>query len=172
MSNKRCLLIVEDEPDLKEIISDLCIELAETIFTASDGVEAMQIIQNNRVDAILSDINMPRMNGLQLLSEIRTWGFETPFVILSGFGDKKNTIEALKLGATDFLDKPFDESKLISIVDIAISLGVALREAEQEIDIAYSKSELSPEKLKELKQAKRTLWLIKKEFEIRNKKAG
>ncbi|MFN7262566.1 MAG: response regulator, partial [Pseudobdellovibrionaceae bacterium] len=109
------ILIVEDEVDLREILASLLEEHADQVLQAGDGVEALEIIKNNRVHAILTDINMPKKTGLQFLAEIRKAGIEIPVVIMSGYGDRVNTIEALRLGALDFFDKPVRETVLVEV---------------------------------------------------------
>ena len=169
----RVLLIVEDEPDLREVLQDLCSELTSEIILARDGQEALKMILENHVDAILSDINMPNMTGLELLAKLRSLSLEIPFIILSGFGDKKNTVEALRLGAMDFLDKPFDDVKLLDVVEIALQLGRAQQEIGNYFEQIVEDPSLTPEQQERLKTARAKIQMIKKENEIRlNKLKG
>lgn len=170
MKEQRRLLIVDDEPDICEILSDLCAVLTMDIRVAANGEEALEILSKEPIDCILSDINMPRMSGLELLKELRARGLETPFVIVSGYEDKLNTVESLQLGALDFIDKPFDEKKLLPIVDIALELGHAIRHAESEVEKAYQNSQLPFEALQRLKHIKRSLWVLKKDYDLHNRK--
>ena len=142
-SKNRRLLIVEDEPELLEILKDICSEKTQNIHTAANGVEALAVLQNHRIDAIVSDINMPVMGGLQLLANLRSRGFEIPFIFLTGHGDQNLRDQALRFGATDFLDKPFDEESLLKHVDLALDLGVALNELDIELEF-YGQSETLP----------------------------
>ncbi len=171
-ANKCSLLIVDDEADLRDLIAELCRELTDDVTTASDGVEALDLIRKKKFHAILSDINMPRMNGLQLLAEIRALGLDTPFIILSAYGDKKNTVEALRLGAADFIDKPFDDEKLLQTLAVSLDVGIALEDAKKELTVVAEDLKLPAEKRQKLQEARKTLWVIKKEFEVRKKKAG
>jgi YesN/AraC family two-component response regulator len=110
---------------------------------ASDGRQALEIVNRQQVTAIVSDINMPKMDGLQLLKEIRNLGLDTPFVFVSAYGDKENYLEALRLGATDFIEKPFDNTELLRSVKDAINLGRALESIENELqglDISLSRT--------------------------------
>lgn len=157
----RRLLLVEDEPDLLEIMVEFCSSLTSQIQCARDGVAALEILQNSRIDAVVSDINMPKKSGLQLLAELRTLGYETPFIFLSGYSDRDNVAQALKLGATDFIEKPFVQAKLLSAVDSALDLGEALNNLETELEAFYRTSKLSPEKIERVKNARKEIWKIK-----------
>lgn len=164
------LLIVDDDPDLCSLLEEICRDLTDDITTASNGHEALDLIRKKIFHTILSDISMPEMNGLQLLSEVRFMGLDTPFVVLSGFGDKKNTVEALRLGASDFLEKPFDDKKLIQTLDLSLKIGVAVDEFKHEVSQLVEDPHLSSEKRLKLQEARKTIGLLKKEFEIRKKK--
>lgn len=167
---KSCLLIVDDEPDLRDLIKELCSELTSHILVAADGLKAMDIIRDGGVDAILSDINMPHMSGLQLLTELRSEGFQTPFVILSGYGDKKNTLEALRLGATDFIEKPFDDDQLLFIMESALQVGAAINQTETEIEQLFNQFKGSVSEIEKLKSSRTTLLNLKKSHHLRIKK--
>jgi YesN/AraC family two-component response regulator len=165
-THTKTLLIVDDEKDLREIIVKLCKELTPNVLSAANGKDALQIIRSGQVDAVLTDINMPNLTGLQLLAEVRAMGLETPFVILTGYGDRANTTEALRLGATDFLDKPFDDATVLKILGKALDFGIALKEAEAQIELAFANSKLPADKLIRLKKAKKSIWMMRKGMEI------
>ncbi len=121
--NKPKILIAEDE---SAIVESLVIELeplGAEVVTTSNGEEALNKFNEMKFDAILSDINMPKMTGIKLLRKLREGGMETPFVILSAYRDSDNIIEALKLGAYDFLEKPWEENQLLDVMGRALELG-------------------------------------------------
>ena len=121
---KKNLLMVEDEPELREVLAELLEPSNIVVIPASNGKEALEIlVQRKDIDAILSDFKMPVMDGLTLLAEVRERGIETPFVLLTGFADKSNTITALRLRALDFLEKPFEPTELITRLGLATDLG-------------------------------------------------
>jgi DNA-binding NtrC family response regulator len=123
MTAKRTLLIVDDESDIVEMLQDLLQDVADEIHTASNGEEALAKVHSHKFDAILSDINMPKMNGLSFLRKLREENIFCPFIILTAHGDKQAAIEALKLSAFDFLEKPWRQAELCAIVEKAIELG-------------------------------------------------
>lgn len=124
MQVKGKLLIVDDEKDIHEILEVMLSDVVTEIEHAFDGKEALEKIKSNTFHAVLSDINMPKLNGLELLKQVRSLGLNVPFVILTAFGDKEKAIEALKLGAFDFLDKPWEEENLKDVVGRSLELGL------------------------------------------------
>lgn len=128
MNKKGRVLIAEDEEDLRESLVEAVSEIAVQVDFAADGEKAIEIFLSKKTtyDAILSDINMPRLNGIGFLRKIRESGSEVPFVILTGHGDKELAVQALKLGAFDFLDKPCKTDKVNEVMAKAIELGTEL----------------------------------------------
>lgn len=123
MSSKpKSLLIVDDEKDLAEVISTITAEHFEKIYLAYDGASAIEILKNNEISLILCDILMPAMTGNTFLKNIRVLGYETPLVFLTGNSNKVLAIEALKLGAADFLEKPFEPDHLVRTLQLALEV--------------------------------------------------
>lgn len=114
------ILIVDDEKDIRDLLSDQLSELKVEIVTAADGLEALELIRTQKFNAILCDVTMPRMTGIELLKTIRKEGNHTPFVILTGYASN-TAAEALSLGAFDFLQKPWDEYGLMMVMRKAIT---------------------------------------------------
>jgi DNA-binding NtrC family response regulator len=100
------LLIVDDEELLVKLIKKDLEKHAAQIFTAFNGLEALELLRNNTIHCILCDINMPKMNGVELLKHIRTSQNDVPFIFFTGHGSQALMMEAVKYGAFDFLDKP------------------------------------------------------------------
>lgn len=130
------ILIVDDEADLREILQGqletLHVESPNSksgidIHHASDGKEALAKTESMWFDAILTDINMPEMTGIELLAALRAKGSDVPVVILTGFGDKAKALDALRLGCYAFLDKPWNADYLRRVMQGGIEQGVALR---------------------------------------------
>lgn len=126
------LLIVDDEIELLLLLRELLHSCTHQISIARNGAEAYQMMQTTRYDAVLSDINMPEMNGLELLARIRQDKNFVPFIILSGFGDERRTIEALNNGAMDFLHKPWKQNYLEQVVSRALEIGLEMKRWEMD----------------------------------------
>ncbi len=122
MTNTK-ILLVDDEPDVREVVREILEDHVGEIFEAGNGEEALQFLATNTVDAVLSDVNMPKLNGIEFLQSMRNRGDLTPFVVLTAFGDKDMAIEALRYGAFEFLDKPWDRNQLKDTMLRAVELG-------------------------------------------------
>lgn len=130
---KATILVVDDEPFLLSILCARLGGFGARILTAENGQQALDIVKGEQIDAILTDIDMPVMTGLEFLSKIREQGFLTPVVILTGQGDQANMLTALRLGASDFLDKPFDSNVVNEVMMKALRLGMAARTMEEKL---------------------------------------
>ena len=120
---KSRLLIVEDDSDIRQLLKHFLKEFVDEIIEADNGTEALQHIKNQNFDTILSDIEMPQMNGLKLLAYVRSLGHMTPFVVLTAHGDHSRALEALSLGAFDFITKDSKKKLVIESVCSALKFG-------------------------------------------------
>jgi class 3 adenylate cyclase len=130
------ILVVDDEPDLEALVlqkfrKQIRDGVVSFIF-AHDGLEALQSIeQNPAVDMVLSDINMPRMDGLSLLQKLQEAEDKKSTVIVSAYGDMSNIRTAMNRGAFDFLTKPIDFGDLELTIDKTIRHVEMMREARR-----------------------------------------
>jgi YesN/AraC family two-component response regulator len=115
------ILIVEDESDLSDAMVELLQAQDQEIQTAQNGKEALSLLNKSSFDLIISDINMPEMNGIELLRIIRLQNNSIPFIILTGYGDKDKIKAAWNLEAYDFLDKPISFESLSKVINKALS---------------------------------------------------
>lgn len=100
------LLIIDDEPLLTKILDFTLKDTAEFIFTANSGEEALAIVMEENIHCILCDIDLPSMNGIEIIRRARVLEPKLPFIFFSGMDDRKYLVEAARLGAIDFLFKP------------------------------------------------------------------
>lgn len=111
------ILVVEDDLSLREAVSD-SLDLAQhDVISVANGVEAHSILQHKQVDLVLSDINMPAMNGLELLSKIKEQQPWLPVVLMTAYGDVNQAVEAMQKGANDYLMKPFELTELTEVLN-------------------------------------------------------
>ena len=100
------------------IISKLVLEAAGyTVDTASNGDEGLLRVKEGRYDIVFVDIQMPKMGGLELLGYLRGLRPKMPVVMLTAYGSVSRAVEAMKLGAVDFLEKPFDPKNLLLLCE-------------------------------------------------------
>ncbi len=122
----KALLIVEDNRDLRALVKEIMESHALKVFDATNGVEALTFIQSRRFDAVVTDVQMPGMDGFRLISKTRELGYEMPFIFLSGRGNSRQLVEILKTMAFDYLEKPFNPDLLSHKIWQAINYGSAV----------------------------------------------
>src|SRR4030081_1013290 len=130
------ILFVDDEPDLEALVLQKfrrqIRDGAVTFMFARDGIEALQsILDHTHVDMVVSDINMPRMDGLSLLQKLQEAEDKKSTVIVSAYGDMSNIRTAMNRGAFDFLTKPIDFGDLEMTIDKTIRHVEMMREARR-----------------------------------------
>jgi DNA-binding NtrC family response regulator len=103
------ILIIDDEKDNTEIIKDILEDVSYSIMLARSASEAKAVLAANDFDLILMDVWMPGQDGISLLSEWHSEGFNTPIVMMSGHAEPSDIVRAMKLGAVDFLKKPLHD---------------------------------------------------------------
>ena len=103
------ILIIDDEKDNTEIIKDILEDVNYSTMLARSAAEAKVILAANHFDLILMDVWMPGQDGISLLAEWHSEGFDTPVVMMSGHAEPSDIVRAMKLGAVDFLKKPLHD---------------------------------------------------------------
>jgi DNA-binding NtrC family response regulator len=120
---KKKVIIIDDEPDLIEVIEEIFHQEGWMVETAPNGRVAIEIISSFQPDVIFSDINMPDMDGIELLKRLNLSESEIPFVFLTAYRDMEKMQQAWNLCVFDFLDKPFDPKKLLQTAENALVHG-------------------------------------------------
>ena len=111
-------MFVEDEQDILDIISDTLTGLKVDFFVAKDGAIGLEIFKNNLdISIIVSDINMPVMNGIEMIKEIRKLNEDVPCIIMSAHTEQEFKDEAKNLNVSEYMIKPFDFIKFLDVID-------------------------------------------------------
>ncbi len=100
------LLIVDDEALLIKWLRSSLSDLADEIYVAKNGLEALEIVEREDIHCIVCDVNMPKMNGVEVIKRLRDKNDDVPFIFYTGHGNQELMLEAAKYGAFDFLNKP------------------------------------------------------------------
>ncbi|OYX85410.1 MAG: response regulator [Flavobacteriales bacterium 32-34-25] len=116
------ILIIEDEAAIRRVLTKILSEENDTyqVEEAEDGVSGYEKIKNNDYDLVLCDIKMPKMDGVELLEEVKKIKPEIPMVMISGHGDMETAINTMRLGAFDYISKPPDLNRLLNTVRNAL----------------------------------------------------
>jgi len=116
------ILIIEDEAAIRRVLVKILSEENDTyqVEEAEDGVVGLEKIKNNDYDLVLCDIKMPKMDGVEVLEEVKKIKPEIPMVMISGHGDMETAIHTMRLGAFDYISKPPDLNRLLNTVRNAL----------------------------------------------------
>lgn len=120
IKNKYTLLCVEDSLVSRKMIIEYLEDDFFEIYEASDGEEALKVYEEKKPSIIISDLNMPRMNGLQLIKKIRQTDKETPVIMLTAYTDTEYLLEAIELNLVKYLIKPLNEENLDEALEICM----------------------------------------------------
>ena len=131
------ILLVEDDLDLREVIHETLSDSGYEVQTASDGEQAIECLRSNRYDIIVSDVQMPVLDGRELLQQVRQLWVDTPMVLMTAYGTIEQAVGAMREGAVDYLVKPFDADTLLAVI------GRSLNEATTIIDVAVTQDPAS-----------------------------
>ena len=115
--SKGKVLIVDDEISIRTILGQMLKKSDFEAEVANDGVEALKKLKTSPFDIVVSDINMPNMDGVALLKKIKETYPNIPVVFITAFGKDKIIIEAMKVGLADFIEKPFKMDAVISTIN-------------------------------------------------------
>ncbi len=120
---KSTVLLVDDEKNYLVVLEDLLEDEGYSVLTASSGAEALQLIAQAPVDTVLSDIKMPGISGIELLDKILALDPDLPVILMTAYAEVDQAVEAMKKGALDHIQKPFDNRD----VKRAVARGVEKR---------------------------------------------
>ncbi len=135
------ILIVDDDSDMQTILSDTLEMEGYKTSVAGDGKKALEEITSGSPELILLDVKLPGMSGLELLEKIRKINKRSVVIMLTGYGDIKDAVQAIKLGAFDYVTKPFKDEEIIANIKNALESlsgangnnGVSLSMREKEV---------------------------------------
>ncbi len=118
---KQTLLIVDDMKDMRRFLTRLIGRaMPVELYEAADGERALEILAEKKISVVLADIRMPKMDGLTLLDNIKRHDSAAIVIMMTAFGSIENAVKSLKLGAYDYVTKPFDEERLLHTVSKAL----------------------------------------------------
>lgn len=130
MDTIKRVLVVDDEASMRRNISDLLTPLGYETLEAGDGEEALQMLMQEKPHVIILDINLPKKDGLTVLMELKAKSNDIPVIIFTAFGTSERAIKAMKMGAFDYLEKPFELDEFILIVERAYEYNILLTEVK------------------------------------------
>lgn len=110
------ILVVDDEAPMRRILEIILQGMGHNVRVAADGQEALDLLQASPADLVITDLRMPRMDGLTLLRQMREEGMDAPVILITAYGSVETAVEAMKYGASDFIIRPFENQ----VVEVAV----------------------------------------------------
>ena len=120
LPERKQILVVDDEPNLRRVLSAQLERDGYDIHVAEDGEEALGVLREHHIDLVITDLRMPKLDGMELLRRVVELDDQLPVVMLTAHGTVDNAVEALKTGAFDYITKPFDQVEVRTIVRKAL----------------------------------------------------
>ncbi len=133
----RQILVVDDEPKMRRVLEIMLQKMGHRVLAAENGREAMAIFQANTVDLVITDLRMPEMNGIELLTSLRAQESDAPVIVITAHGTIETAVKAMKHGACDYILRPFD----IGVLELAVER--ALNNADVARQNTFLKQEIN-----------------------------
>jgi len=133
--NKGKILVVEDERSMREVLKILLEGEGYTVAVAAGGVDGMGLLNKDIFDMVITDINMPKVNGFEILKKVKEISPDTIVIMITAFGNTESAIEAMQLGAYDYIHKPFKIDEIRHVVRKALEK----RKLSEEVSILREK---------------------------------
>lgn len=162
------VLVVDDDEMVRYVLTEKLSEVGFSTTSVGDGLQAIELFSEANFDAVLLDLKMPGLDGIETLKELRKHDLGIPVIMVTAFGDIATAVEAIKLGAYDFVEKPPQISRIVVTLRRAIEKA-SLERKISELGKSVEESEALKQayhKLKELDQAK-TAFLTSVSHELR-----
>ena len=134
------LLYVEDDEELRKQFMRILKPKFREIYEASDGLQALELYEQYSPDMMLVDINLPRIDGLEVIEKVREHDKTTPIIILSAYSDQEKLLRAMTLGLSEYLIKPVPHKKLLSLLD---NMALMYKTQIEENNVIVLKSDYS-----------------------------
>jgi len=135
------ILLIEDEDRMRQVIAMQLSDLDLTILEASDGHQGLELLENQPVNLVITDLKLPKVSGMDVLAKVRETDSEIPVIIITAYGSIENAVKAIRKGAFDYVTKPFKEETLRESVKKALKMSRLtheVRHLRQEIESQYT----------------------------------
>lgn len=128
MLSEKKILVVDDDASLRRVLSHHLSEAGYQVVAAADGKNGLELSTEEQIDLVITDIQMPEMSGLELLRRIKVISPDTAVLVITAFGSIETAVEAMKLGAYDYVTKPFNREELLLTVSKALQYTALVSE--------------------------------------------
>jgi DNA-binding NtrC family response regulator len=132
LKNDVTVLVVDDEEMLRSLLERILTKEGYRVETAVDGSEALDKLRSNRHNLVVTDIKMPKLNGLELLKEIKSEFPETSVIVMTAYGDSFTVKDAMLMGADEYITKPFKSFEIALIVERVFWRKIAMSKPQNQ----------------------------------------
>ncbi|OGR90439.1 MAG: hypothetical protein A2992_01850 [Elusimicrobia bacterium RIFCSPLOWO2_01_FULL_59_12] len=134
------ILLIEDDPQAAGVLEPILISKGYSVTVARDGVEGLEKVRTNAPDLLLCDIDMPRLDGIEVCRNVKNDPTTRliPVIMLTGFGDLENKIQALQAGADEFLNKPYNSLELFTRINSLLRMRYLNAQLDNAEDVLFS----------------------------------
>ena len=130
-NRQKTILLADDDVNLRRVLEFQLTEAGYKVLTAQDGAEALRIFTDNDCDCVITDLRMPKLSGLELLENIKTESAEIPVIVITAFGEVETAVTAMKAGAFDYINKPFNRDEILLTIERAVNFSETKSENRQ-----------------------------------------
>jgi len=124
----KTILLADDDDGLRRVLEFQLGEAGYRVLTAPDGAAALEIFTGEEIDCVITDLQMPKLSGLDLLDRLKAVARETPVIVITAFGEIETAVAAMRAGAFDYITKPFNRDQILLNVERALSFGETIEE--------------------------------------------
>src|SRR6266511_1424824 len=127
---EKTILLVDDDASLRRVLAHHLTEAGYRVLTAADGKAGLDLFTEEQVEMVITDVQMPGMSGLDLLRRIKVMDLDTVVLVITAYGSIETAVEAMKLGAHEYITKPFNrEELLLTIAGVGMKLLIEIKDA-------------------------------------------
>lgn len=130
-ANKKAILLADDDDNLRRVLEFQLTEEGFQVQSAKDGAEALELFNENDFDCVITDLRMPKLSGLELLEKIKAANSELPVIVITAFGEVETAVTAMKTGAFDYINKPFNRDEILLTIERAVNFSETKNENRQ-----------------------------------------
>lgn len=139
---KKTILLADDDNNLRRVLEFQLEEAGFQVRSAKDGKEAFEVFSDEDVDCIVTDLRMPQISGLELLERIKAADAEIPVIVITAFGEVETAVTAMKAGAFDYINKPFNRDEILLTIERALSFNETKNENRQLREVVHKRFHL------------------------------
>ena len=130
-NSQKTILLADDDENLRRVWEFQLQEAGYEVSTASDGARALELFTENDFDCVITDLRMPKLSGLEFLEKIKSVNSEIPVIVITAFGEVETAVAAMKAGAYDYINKPFNRDEILLTLERALNFSETKNENRQ-----------------------------------------